>query len=95
MVKQVKEEFGDQITFQFRHFPLVQIHRHALLASRAAEAAGFQGKFFEMHDLLYETQQNWSDSEDPGRALEVTILNQRDTSCASSERMIGWLCIRF
>ena len=64
IVKQVKEEFGDKITFQFRHFPLNQIHPHAYQASRAAEAAGKQGKFFEMHDLLYENQQNWKGLSD-------------------------------
>lgn len=59
LVKQVKETYGDDITFQFRHFPLVQIHPNALLASRAVEAAGKQGKFFEMHDLMYENQDAW------------------------------------
>lgn len=65
VVKQVKEKYGDQITFQFRHFPLVQIHRHALLSSKAAEAASNQGKFFEMHDMLYETQASWTGADDP------------------------------
>jgi protein-disulfide isomerase len=59
LVKQVKEKYKDDITFQFRHFPLVQIHRNAMAAHRAAEAAGKQGKFFEMHDMLYERQQAW------------------------------------
>lgn len=60
MVKQIKEAYGDDITFQFRHFPLTQIHPHAFAASRAAEAAGKQGKFFEMHDMLYENQDSWT-----------------------------------
>jgi protein-disulfide isomerase len=64
MVKQIKSEYGDKITFQFRHFPLNQIHPHAYQASRAAEAAGIQGKFFEMHDLLYENQDSWSGLSD-------------------------------
>ncbi len=65
VVKAIKEKYGDQIKFQFRHFPLVQIHNHALLASKAAEAASRQGKFWEMHDLLYENQRNWSVLGDP------------------------------
>ncbi len=65
LVQQVKQEYGDKITFQFRHFPLVQIHRHALLSSKAAEAAGNQGKFFEMHDLLYQSQSSWTSLDDP------------------------------
>ena len=56
VVKQVKEKYGDQITFTFRHFPIDTIHRNARAASRAAEAASKLGKFFEMHDLLYENQ---------------------------------------
>ena len=70
MVKQVKEEFGDKITFQFRHFPLNQIHPHAYQASRAAEAAGKQGKFFEMHDLLYENQDSWTSLGDVTSVFE-------------------------
>jgi protein-disulfide isomerase len=65
IIKQVKAEYGDDITFTFRHFPLTQIHNHAYIASRAAEAAGLQGKFFEMHDLLYENQDAWSPLPDP------------------------------
>lgn len=64
IVKQIKEEYGDKITFQFRHFPLNQIHPHAYQAARAAEAAGNQGKFFEMHDLLYENQESWASLSD-------------------------------
>lgn len=58
-VKEVKEKYKDKISFQFRHFPLLQIHPNALGASRAAEAAGKQGKFWEMHDRLFtENYQN-------------------------------------
>ena len=57
--KQVTEKYKDQIKFVFRHFPIDSIHPNARPASRAAEAAGLQGKFFEMHDLLYETQSQW------------------------------------
>lgn len=58
--KQIIETYKDDIKFVFRHFPLDSIHPNARAASRAAEAAGLQGKFFEMHDLLYENQQQWS-----------------------------------
>lgn len=70
LLKQIKEEFGDKITFQFRHFPLNQIHPHAYQASRAAEAAGLQGKFFEMHDLLYENQDSWTGLSDVTTVFE-------------------------
>ena len=70
LVKQVKEAFGDDITFQFRHFPLNQIHPYAFQASRAAEAAGKQGKFFEMHDLMYENQDSWSQAQNVSTIFE-------------------------
>jgi protein-disulfide isomerase len=70
LVKQVKAKYGDQITFQFRHFPLTNIHKNALIAARAAEAADKQGKFWEMHDTLYEQQQSWKASNDPSPVFE-------------------------
>lgn len=60
IVQQVKEKYGDKISFQFRHFPIISAHPNAMIAHRAAEAAGKQGKFFEMHDLIYQNQQRWS-----------------------------------
>jgi len=70
VVKQVKETYGDDIKFQFMHFPLTQIHPNAMASGRAAEAAGKQGKFFEMHDLLYENQDQWSQSTNPTPIFE-------------------------
>lgn len=70
LVKQIKEKYGDKIAFQFRHFPLTEIHQNALISSRAAEAAGLQGKFFEMHDKLYENQQAWATSTNSAQIFE-------------------------
>lgn len=70
IVKQIKEEYKDKITFQFRHFPLTQIHPNAFAAHRAAEAAGRQEKFFEMHDLLYENQDAWAQASNPTQIFE-------------------------
>jgi protein-disulfide isomerase len=64
-VKDVMDEYGDQIRFEYRHFPLINIHPQALPAARAAEAAGVQGKFWEMHDKLFENQSTWSRSSNP------------------------------
>lgn len=64
-LKQVKEKYKDLVVFQFRHFPLESIHKNARAGSRAAEAASLQGKFWEMHDYLYENQTVWQDSSDP------------------------------
>lgn len=62
IIKQVAEKYNAEISFQFRHFPLKNIHQNAQAASRAAEAAAKQGKFWEMHDLLFEQQSSWSQS---------------------------------
>jgi len=62
IIKQLVEEYKSDIQFQFRNFPLQQIHQNARAASRAAEAAGKQNKFWEMHDLLYEQQSAWEQS---------------------------------
>src|SRR5919205_2489985 len=60
IVKQVQQEFGDDLRFVFRNFPLANAHPHAELAAEAAEAAGAQGKFWEMHDWLFENQEDLS-----------------------------------
>ena len=57
ILKEIREVMGDELRFVFRHFPLTQIHPHAESAAEASEAAGAQGKFWEMHDLLFENQQ--------------------------------------
>jgi protein-disulfide isomerase len=59
ILEQMHTEFGDKLQITFREFPLVPTHQHALAAASAAEAAGLQGKFWEMHDLLYEHQNDW------------------------------------
>lgn len=61
LVKQVTEKYQNDIQFQFRNFPLPQ-HQNARAAARAAEAADKQGKYWEMHDLLYEQQKSWTSS---------------------------------
>jgi protein-disulfide isomerase len=65
VLKRVKQEFGSDLVIVFRQFPLAAKHAHAMDAARAAEAAGFQGKFWQMHDLLYENQQTWRADPDP------------------------------
>jgi protein-disulfide isomerase len=62
-MKTVEREYGDEMRFVFRHFPL-QGHRHALTAAYAAEAAGRQGRFWEMHDMIYQNQLSWSPADD-------------------------------
>jgi len=59
-IKEATEEYKDKVAFIFRNFPLTSIHPNARVAAAAAEAAGLQGKYWEMHDLLYTEQSTWS-----------------------------------
>jgi len=61
IAQRVLTQYGDRVRFSFRNFPL-PIHKFAHEAARAAEAAGLQGKFWEMHDLIYEKQAEWKDA---------------------------------
>ncbi len=65
IVKQVLDRNKDNVYFVFRNFPLYSVHPNAAISAKAAEAAGVQGKFWEMHDMLYEKQKEWSDLKDP------------------------------
>ncbi|HEX8399048.1 MAG TPA: thioredoxin domain-containing protein [Pyrinomonadaceae bacterium] len=61
-IRKMKEEYGDRVRFVFRHYPL-DSHQHAAEAAKAAEAAAMQGKFWEMHNILFERQDEWSSAE--------------------------------
>lgn len=61
LVKKLSEEFPQDIRIVYRHFPLTQTHKNALSSAKASEAAGAQGKFWEMHDMLFEKQGEWSE----------------------------------
>jgi len=60
VVRQVLADNKDTLKIVYKHFPLTQIHRNALPAAKATEAAALQGKFWEMHDKLYSKQEEWS-----------------------------------
>ena len=62
ILKKVSEDLGAQVKFAYRHFPLSQ-HKNAKLAATVAEAAGKQGKFWEMHDLIFQNQSDWSEEK--------------------------------
>ena len=64
LVKRLVQDFGNDIRFVYRYFPLRAIHANADLASRAAEVAVKQGKFWEMHDKIFDNQRMWADSKD-------------------------------
>ncbi|HEY0368960.1 MAG TPA: thioredoxin domain-containing protein [Chthoniobacterales bacterium] len=70
VLPRIEHDFGDQLRVIFRNFPLA-VHSHAAEAARAAEAAGMQGKFWEMHDTLFHNQNVWSKEAD----VKPTFLN--------------------
>jgi protein-disulfide isomerase len=89
---QMHKEFGDQLRITFREFPLYPGHQHSVIAASAAEAAGLQGKFWEMHDLLYEHQGDWKDQFDvrpmfEGYAKQIGLDIERWKSDIGSEQV--------
>lgn len=65
IIRKLLDETSEKLRVVFRHFPLVQVHKNAYVSSIATEAAGAQGKFWEMHDLLYENQKDWTEESNP------------------------------
>ena len=66
VVEEVLAQYGDRIKFEYKNFPLVQIHPFAEAAAVAAEAAAQQGKYFEYHDMLFAKQAEWTKGIAPG-----------------------------
>ena len=94
IVKQIKADFGEEIVFQYKHFPLIEIHPNAMVAHRASEAAAKQDKFWDMHDILFERQQEWADSNDAqqiidGYANEIGLDFDQYKEDAASSAVLG------
>ncbi|MEX0723048.1 MAG: thioredoxin domain-containing protein [Gracilimonas sp.] len=92
--KQLKEEYGDDISITTKHFPL-NMHEHAQVASRAAEAARVQGKYQEMHDMIFAGQEQWARGNAEGmfigyaRALDLDVKKFRnDMNSADMQRIV-------
>lgn len=64
ITKEILEEFGEEVLFVYRHFPISSIHANAETAARVAEAAGRQGYFWEMHDMIFDQQPEWRGEHD-------------------------------
>ena len=76
-IEKVEHQRSGAVRFAFRHYPLTQIHPHAATAAAAAEAAALQGRFWEMHDLLYHRQQALEDDDLRGYAAELGLDVER------------------
>jgi protein-disulfide isomerase len=76
-IEQLEHRLGARVRFAFRHFPLTEIHPHALAASCAAEAAALQGRFWEMHDLLFHRQKALEEDDLRRYARELRLDVER------------------
>ncbi|HEX6048960.1 MAG TPA: thioredoxin domain-containing protein [Gemmatimonadaceae bacterium] len=91
IVQAVRRALGDRLRFVFRNFPLAEIHPHAVHAAEAAEAAGAQGKFWEMHDLIFEHQRALDDGALARYAEQIGLDAERfarDLTATSIERRV-------
>jgi protein-disulfide isomerase len=86
VIKRLIAEMGPRLRFIFRNFPQYSVHPHASVAAQAAEAAAAQGRFWEMHDLLYEHQKDLADIEMSKFALRVGLEIYRFDADLASER---------
>lgn len=77
IVKTLSEKYKDEVAFVFRNFPLTQIHPNARAAAAAVEAAGMQGKYWEMHNLVFENQTEWSNASATDRGELFASYAQR------------------
>jgi protein-disulfide isomerase len=84
IVASVLRQLGDNVRFVFRHFPLTQIHPHAQHAAEIAELAGEEGRFWEMHDVLFQNQDALEDEDLIGYAGDIGIEASRAASALRS-----------
>jgi protein-disulfide isomerase len=89
ILKEIKRRMGDRLCFVFRNFPLRELHRRALAAAVAAEAAGAQGRFWEMHDILYENQPRLDAQAIREYADTLRLNMERFMKDASSETCVA------
>lgn len=86
VIKPILEEYGNEIRYEFNHFPLRQIHRYALPAAKAAECAADQGKFWEFVDIAYENQEDMNNDVFESWGQMIGIQNTSEfVDCAESD----------
>lgn len=97
-LKKLSELYPEDIQIVYRHYPLTSIHAYAFMAAKATEAAAIQGKFWEMHDLIFENQTIWSNMDKPLNAFTnyATQLGLNldqfliDMESSEVEKKINW-----
>jgi protein-disulfide isomerase len=86
IIKQLQKTMGNRLRIAFRHFPQNSVHPHASVAAQAAEAAGAQGKFWAMHDMLFEHQDELAEIDFMQYALRIGLEPYKFEADLSSER---------
>jgi protein-disulfide isomerase len=86
VMRDLRERFGDDLRYVFRHLPLTDVHEHAELAAQAAEAAGAQGRFWEMHDVLFRRQDELEFEDLAGYAADIGLDVERFVRDLEDER---------
>jgi len=69
-LKKFMNDYKNKVLFVYRYFPLIQVHRNAMVSAQAAYAASKQGKFWQMHDKLFDTQNDWANIDNPQSIFE-------------------------
>lgn len=85
-MREIHRQYGDRVRIAFRQFPLTRIHPHAAQAAQASLCAGAQGRFWEMHDLLFADQGKLGRDDLRGRAAELKLDTKTFDACLDSER---------
>jgi diadenylate cyclase len=90
VLKELQERAGERVRFVFRHFPLDSVHPRARRAAQAAEAAAAQGRFWEMHDLLYESQEALGEEDLKRYAAELGLDLARFEEDLANDHHASW-----
>jgi protein-disulfide isomerase len=89
IIKEIQKDFGDDLLFVFRNFPLAEMHPNALAAACVAESAGGQQKFWQVHDLIYENQENLSPKQLLSYAGSVGVDLKRLVADMNSSKIMN------
>ncbi|MDD2807416.1 MAG: thioredoxin domain-containing protein [Patescibacteria group bacterium] len=86
VIRQILKDYGDKILFQYRDFPITDIHPQALMAAEAAECAHEQGKFWEMRDKIFEDQANINEAVLKTYAVQIGLNSVQFGNCLATEK---------
>lgn len=95
VVEQIMEEYGDRVSLEYKHFPLTSIHRFAFDAAEASECANDQGKFWEYYAILFENQNELSESDLKQYAADLSLDTELFNNCLDSNAKAKYVSADF